>query len=237
MSTLRVIEILDRAHQGITRPFLCLCDDGGDYYVKGAYAGRRGLVAEFIAGRLAVGLDLPIPRFAVVDVPGEVIAMSSRDDRKDLGAGPAFASRVVRDSVELRYAEVSSLSEELCARILLFDWWILNGDRTLSEHGGNPNLLRRRSDRSLHIIDHNLAFDPEAVRHFWTQHIFRWARRHWTASFRAGLEGRMKPLLEQLAVLWRELPDDWAEAVDQGQSAIRRVLARLVEDPGAFWSS
>lgn len=235
MKSLRVIEILDRARQGVTRPFLCRCDDGGSYYVKGAYAGRRGLIAELLAGRLARGLDLPIPPFGVVTVPHDIIATSDREDAQELGSGACFGSQVISDSSELRFSQVPSLPAALPARILLFDWWLLNGDRTLSEHGGNPNLLRRLSDGALHIIDHNLAFESDAAHQFWNQHIFRAARRDWHAPFRRASEERMKCLLDHLTVWWRELPESWRENADQTGADIRRALARFEDEPDAFW--
>jgi hypothetical protein len=37
---LTIIEIISEARQGITKPFLCRCDDGHEYFVKRANAGR-----------------------------------------------------------------------------------------------------------------------------------------------------------------------------------------------------
>jgi hypothetical protein len=54
-------EIIDRSEQGVTRPFICRCDDGNIYYVKGAYAGRPALIAEWPCGRIAREMDLTIP--------------------------------------------------------------------------------------------------------------------------------------------------------------------------------
>jgi hypothetical protein len=58
--------------------------------------------------------------------------------------------------------------------LLAFDWWVENADRSLSPHGGNPNLLWRASESKLLVIDHNLAFDvafDEAA--FFDTHVFR----------------------------------------------------------------
>jgi hypothetical protein len=58
--------------------------------------------------------------------------------------------------------------------LLVFDWWVENADRSLSPHGGNPNLLWRASENKLLVIDHNLAFDADFDEaSFFTTHVFR----------------------------------------------------------------
>ena len=60
--------------------------------------------------------------------------------------------------------------------LLAFDWWVENGDRSLSQHGGNPNLLWRASERRLLVIDHNLAFSAGVdfdEDQFFLTHVFR----------------------------------------------------------------
>jgi hypothetical protein len=58
--------------------------------------------------------------------------------------------------------------------VLAFDWWIHNGDRTLTEKGGNANLLWDPTDEGrLVVIDHNLAFDPAfSEQAFCSLHVF-----------------------------------------------------------------
>ncbi len=82
----QIVEIAGRSEQGMTRPFICRGDDGNAYFVKGIEAGRRSQVCEWIAGMLALELDLPIAPFEIVDVPEELVAASL--DYRELGAGP-----------------------------------------------------------------------------------------------------------------------------------------------------
>ena len=42
--TLEVVEIIGRSKQGFTKPYICRCDDGEIYFVKGRSATRRGLI-------------------------------------------------------------------------------------------------------------------------------------------------------------------------------------------------
>ncbi|MEI8635068.1 hypothetical protein P4S72_29545 [Vibrio sp. PP-XX7] len=45
--------------------------------------------------------------------------------------------------------------------LFLFDYWIKNGDRNLTQNGGNPNLFIRSDLQSFIVLDHNLAFDVD----------------------------------------------------------------------------
>ena len=137
--TVQITEIIGRSAQGITRPFLFRADDGRLYYVKGNGAGRRALIAEWIAGHLGQRLGLPIPDFRQTIVPTDLIQFSARDDIRDLGAGIGFGSALVENMDELTYLCIEQIDPVLRAKILLFDWWVCNGDRTLTPDGGNPN--------------------------------------------------------------------------------------------------
>ena len=57
---IQIIAIIKRATQGVTLPFLCKADDENFYYVKGmgSHAGHRSLLAEWIGGNLAKGLNV-----------------------------------------------------------------------------------------------------------------------------------------------------------------------------------
>lgn len=195
--TVRLVEIIGRSEQGITRPFICRGEDGYQYFVKGAGAGRRALISEWIAGQIGRQLGLAIPEFRQMLVPREIVEFSAREDIQDLGAGVGFGSRAVENTDELAYLFIEQIDPRLRARILLYDWWICNGDRTLSAEGGNPNLLWVHRDSKLFVIDQNLAFLEEDMSQFWDQHIFRESRTAWTLEF----IGEMKPLMRSAICL------------------------------------
>ena len=71
--TLAVTEVLGRSEQGRTHPYICRCDDGEVYFVKGRSATRRGLINEWLCGHLAQALDLPIAPFDLAHVPQELM--------------------------------------------------------------------------------------------------------------------------------------------------------------------
>jgi len=64
-----------------------------------------------------------------------------------------------------RWSQVEDhqISDDLRARLLIFDWWVMNPDRILTKAGGNPNLLWSLSQNQLHVIDHNLSLAPHKM--------------------------------------------------------------------------
>lgn len=221
----------------MTRPFLCRAEDDALYYVKGNYAGCRALCCEWAAGRLGRLLGLPIPEFCIAEVPSELVTESSRADAADLGAGLVFASQLVEDAQEITFADVPRIDLALKQKVLLFDWWIRNEDRTLTEFGGNPNLLRAAGGGSLRVYDLNLAFDEtfDEAR-FWQAHVFNGAATTWPDEFKAEMTGRMRDALQHWASIWSELPEDWRQRAEMDGAAVERLLRRFENGPDEFWA-
>lgn len=180
----RVVEVMERAAQGMTKPYICRCDDGEVYFVKGAGAGRRSLINELLCGHLAQSFGLPIAPFCIAEVPEELIEADPNGWLRDLGVGAVFASRKVL-AQELTVAQMPHIDVERRHDVLMFDWWVRNGDRCLTEHGGNVNLLwqpraevldedgERIVSGQMTVIDHNLAFeDAFSPEDFCTLHVF-----------------------------------------------------------------
>jgi hypothetical protein len=135
-----IVEVVRRSDQGVTRPFISRGDDDEVYFVKGVGAGRRSLICEWIAGTLALELGLPVAPFEIVEVPEELIESGAGLDLSELGSGPAFGSQR-REVMELTASAIPEVPEPMQQDVLAFDWWIRNGDRYLTERGGNPNLF------------------------------------------------------------------------------------------------
>lgn len=234
--TIKVIEIIGRSTQGITRPFLCRGDDGRQYYVKGNGAGRRALISEWIAGQLGLCLGLPIPPFVQATIPPELIEFSARDDIRDLGTGVGFGSELVTDVVELPYLFIGQVDPRLRAKTLLFDWWICNGDRALTEDGGNVNLLWDHRGAKLHVIDQNLAFDSHEIENIWFNHVFKESSSEWSPSFQNEMSKAMSDAMAHLQKWWLEMPAEWSE-VDAGLSLadLEKMLWRFDRNSRTFW--
>ena len=168
---LTVVEVLRRSEQGRTRPFLCRCDDDQLYFVKGRGAGQRSLLCEWLAGHLARAFGLPVPEFVVAQAPKGLVDL--HPEGQDLGPGPAFASRLANFAKDLTVAQRVGVPTKLQRDVLVFDWWVRNGDRTLTTLSGNPNLLWVAGSGGLVVIDHNLAFDQDFdAAQFAETHVF-----------------------------------------------------------------
>lgn len=233
-------EIYRRADQGVLRPFLCRAEDGATYFVKGKGAGIRGLVAEFIGGRLAQILGLPVAEFQIVEAPAQLVDACLLEDASELGPGVGFASRQVEAVQEISRSTQSKVPEDLQARVLAFDWWIRNEDRHFGGSGGNPNLLWDMQKQRLVVIDHHAAFDPSFDSSaFWEGHIFRAVKasfgdpafqREQVAGFERAL-GEWEGIAAGLPDEWLDYMADFCEDFDIG--AIRRILERCRD--GDFW--
>jgi hypothetical protein len=236
--TVNIVEIISRSTQGITRPFLCRGDDGWLYYVKGHGAGRQALIAEWIAGNLGKRLGLPIPDFKQAVMPDNLARLSAREDIADLGDGIGFASQLIPNADELTYLYIGQIDAALRAKILLFDWWTANGDRTLTEHGGNPNILWVHHDHKPYVIDHNLAFDKTTLSDFWSQHIFLDSRAAWTSAFRQSMESLMRAALQELEIWWAQMPHGWTDTpTGVTFESVEKMLWRFDAESAKFWEA
>jgi hypothetical protein len=124
-------------------------------------------------------------------------------------------------------------------RLLAFDWWVENADRSLSPHGGNPNLLWRATDNRLLVIDHNLAFDRTFDEgEFFATHVFRDEAGALFGDLvcRAEVSGMLAAALNSFDAAVASLPPAW-NWVDVAQTIPvqvdwNRIKARLEERTG-----
>lgn len=238
---IEIVEILGRSKQGITKPFLCEGDDGHRYFVKGKGAGRKSLISEYICGCLAKSFGLPIADFEIVEVSTSLIGLADEEAKCDLGVGIAFASKVTPHLQELSKAQVEKVNIQLRRDLLVFDWWIQNADRTLTESGGNPNLLWDPACSKLQVIDHNQAFDKEFnATDFCHTHVFcaEIANVFDDMIEQANYVDRLSDVFGGFDVVCDNIPPSWWW-VDEGVPAdldvnvIKQTLARFSENN--FW--
>lgn len=260
-----ITEVLGRAEQGMTRPFICAADYGMICYVKGAHAGQRSLCCEQLSGRLARvllhGLPISVPIFAMAEVSQALLAGSTRRDIKELGVGSVFASMRVEGGQELSWSSAQGWPVETMAALLLLDLWIQNEDRSLSAKGGNPNLMvtqipplpdwdeegalwkKQPRREMLWAYDFNLAFDEDFARaRFFDAHVFAGQLKQWPDGFRERMEPRMREALNALPELYGELPLTWLHVdgdesmpVQLDRNHVESVLSLPFTDPEAFW--
>ena len=97
---------------------------------------------------------------------------------------------------------------------LIFDLWVENQDRTLTEKGGNPNLLWKTDKSELYVIDHNLIFDDEFNKtDFCATHAFKSTliNKQYDVVEKLEFEGGMKKTLACWQTAWSKMPSEWIE--------------------------
>lgn len=196
-----------------------------------------------ICGHLGKAFGLPVAPFEIVEVPPELLAIDSALKLDDLGAGPAFGSRQ-QHVTEITMETASEVPDGLRRDVLLFDWWIKNDDRKLSERGGNPNLFWEPNDRELVVIDHNVALESDLILgEFLKYHIFKDEAGQTFGDFirRDEYTIRLSSALEQWERIRSGIPPEWlfldAEMIDPislNLDAVRTLLEQFRSD--SFWT-
>lgn len=139
--------------------------DGGGLFVtkfRGAGQGAKALIAELIAGLLAQEAELPTPEMALIDVDESFGRSEPDPEIQDLlrgSHGINVGARYLDGAFNFDVSAAGELvSAELAARIVWFDAFTTNPDRTHR----NPNLLIWK--RNPWLIDHGAAL---YVQHDW----------------------------------------------------------------------
>lgn len=132
--------------------------ESGDLVVvkfRGAGQGAKALIAEVIAGLLARALGLPTPELAIVDVPPPFGRSEPDPEIQDLlraSHGVNVGARYLDGAFNFDPAAAGEfVSSELAARVVWFDAFLTNPDRTHR----NPNILIW--ERRPWLIDHGAA--------------------------------------------------------------------------------
>jgi len=143
--------------EGGSLPAVVDTDGGGMFVAKfrGAGQGVKALIAEIVVGLLAREAGLPTPEIVLIDV-AEAFGRSEPDPEiQDLlraSHGINFGARYLDGAFNFDANAASDLiSPELAARIVWFDAFISNPDRTHR----NPNLMV--CGRKPYLIDHGAA--------------------------------------------------------------------------------
>ncbi|WP_051927694.1 HipA family kinase [Ruegeria halocynthiae] len=231
---LEVIEIANAAGSGMTMPFLCRLSDEEFYYVKGRSLTCDGLVNEYIGAHLGRLLSLPIPEFEIAQLPDLSIFPEDENSPRSLGFGQVFASKRVPNLDDLDHSLIEQVPAELRRDVAVFDYWVGNEDRTLTETGGNPNLFWDVSGSCLTVFDHNLAFSDEySLENALELHPFRVDLLEVLSddASKAKYATRFLGVLTQWTQICSMIPDDWLFK-DMGQTIeaeidFQRRLERL----------
>jgi hypothetical protein len=167
--TVRAIRYLTPLREGGSVPAIVEADDDGTYVAKfrGAAQGPRALVAELIAGELGRLLGLPVPQLVLIELDAMLARSEPDEEIQELlraSAGLNIALDYLPGALNWEPALAPPPDPELAARVVWFDAFITNVDRTPK----NPNMLRWH--RALYLIDHGAAL---YFHHDWASHMAR----------------------------------------------------------------
>lgn len=226
----RIKSILKISEQGVSRPYLCVDESDGIRWCKGCHTGVRSVVSEWICARLAARLGLPVPDFAILKLDVSTFREWRKLQNLEVpeivtDSNPyVFGSLNVEDSKDVFDAEseLDHVDKKVLAKILTFDRFIHNTDRT----DCNSNLL---VNGNVYIIDHNNAFDPKfSISEFEAEHILRGYRDVLSEAEESAFSSVFAELVNGtfLDEVWSEMPDAWTNVAEDilPLSHVRDVL-------------
>ena len=152
---IRVTRYVTPLREGGSLPAIVEADDDGMYVVKfrGAGQGPKALIAELLTGEIARALGLRVPEVVLCDVDADLARTEPDHEISALirrSAGLNLALDYLPGSVTFD-PMVDKLDPDLASRIVWFDAYVSNVDRTAR----NPNMLMWH--RNLWLIDHGAS--------------------------------------------------------------------------------
>jgi hypothetical protein len=156
LRTVRATRYVTPLREGGSLPAIVEADDSGLYVVKfrGAGQGPLSLVAELISGEIGRTLGLPIPEIVFIEIDAAMGRNEADPEIRQLllaSTGLNLALDYLPGSFSFDPAVDAHISPELASRIVWFDAYIANVDRTPR----NPNLLWWHD--ALYCIDHGAS--------------------------------------------------------------------------------
>lgn len=244
MLELTIISIIKRvpSKSGVTEPYICKCDDGRDYFAKGFYAGAQECIRELIAAEIGTRFGLRIPPFGVARTTEFYNSFKFKEiaaESNGLRGMPAFVSQRIDNCIDyVPSRRVSDNDKQLeYSRILFFDWWLQNPDRTK----GHTNLLEQTDTEKVHVIDHNMVLNndvEENLDDFISSHVFGEY-----ADLDTFLPEAHKQKLDEILSSWNEIanlvPDEWVELCSDEHilDRMKNILNRYNTKPERFWKT
>jgi hypothetical protein len=246
--TIRVTRYVTPLREGGSLPAIVEADDDGMYVLKfrGAGQGVKVLIAELVCGEIGRALGLPIPEIVFADLDRDLSRTEPDHEISALirsSAGLNLAIDYLPGSVTYD-PQVMRLDDDLMSRIVWFDAYISNVDRTAR----NPNMLIWH--RKPWLIDHGAALyfhhadgwenDPEKSRDPFLlikQHLLL----HKASSVREVDEAMAQTLTpEALQQIVDLIPSGWLavdnapEQAPMARAAYRDYLHHRLASPRAF---
>ncbi len=246
--TITVTRYVTPLREGGSLPAIVEADDDGLYVLKfrGAGQGPRALIAELLAGELARALGLPVPEIVFATLDPDLARTEPDPEIHALireSAGLNLAIDYLPGSVTFDPI-VHTLPSALAARILWFDAFVSNIDRTAR----NTNMLIW--NRQPWLIDHGASLyfhhadgwegDAARPRAAFPQIATHVLRGH--ASDLATVDAASVAALSAtvIAAIAGWIPDAWLDTADaprvpaDARAAYQRYLVARLAAPRVF---
>jgi hypothetical protein len=245
--TVQATRYVTPLREGGSVPAIVEADDDGLYVLKfhGAAQGPRSLVAELVSGEIGRTLGLPVPEIVFIELD-PVLAKAEPDpeiqELIEKSGGLNLGLDFLPGSLAFAPAAPPEITPELAARVVWFDAYTLNVDRTPR----NPNLLSWH--RKLWLIDHgaSLYFHhnwPDAERV--ARSPFQLSGQHVLLPFagsigEAGAALRPKLTGNALETIVAQIPDVWLSddpldrTPDEVRAAYRDALTARLDHASIF---
>lgn len=233
--TVYVTRYVTPLREGGSLPAIVEADDDGMYVLKfrGAGQGPKALIAEFICGELARHLGFRVPEIVFAELDVELSRTEPDTEIQDLlkaSAGLNLALDYLPGSITFDPV-VDKVDGELASRIVWFDSFITNVDRTAR----NSNMLMWHKE--LWLIDHGAALYFQHSWDYWEEQSlkpFSQIRDHVLLPRAKDLKRAANDLKEQLSVsVFREIvgsiPDSWLDADGSSIDDRRRIYVEYLK--------
>lgn len=246
LRTVNVTRYVMPLREGGSLPALAEADDGFNYVLKFRGAGQRekALIAELIGGELARRLGLKVPEIVFAELDAAFGNSEGDEEIQDLLKGSQGLNLALHFLSKAMTFDpgASQVDEELASKIVWFDSWITNVDRTFR----NTNLLIW--NRELWLIDHGASF---LFHHNWenweTQALspFAMIKDHVLlpkANLLAKVDQEMKSLITMSMIqeVISEVPDEWllasrdVETAEEARAVYVAFLTKRLENSHVF---
>jgi hypothetical protein len=232
------VQLIESIPKGYSKPQRILFSDGRTYAVKfkNNPSGTRILVNEYISGKLAQLLSLPVVPFEVVEISDDFIKGNPVFSKYKFKSGNQFASLFIDNCIHLSKdspKQVNINNRNHLAGIIAFDLWIGNTDRK----EGNVLLEpRQEGEYYLHIIDHGRIFADAK----WTiktlkkipkkmvidQRVHKWfvSQLQSENEIHAAIEKILDLPDEMISDVIDSIPDDWDVSKDERVALVDRLI-------------
>ena len=139
---------------------------------------------------------------------------------------------------EINYQKLVKAPVDILQDLYVFDYWIRNADRNLTEKGGNPNLFYKQSSLDIIVLDHNLAFANDFLNNEHSElHV---SNKFWPTQIDFVAQQKYQERMRNSLLKWdcfiAQIPTDWKVGMVDFDGFISRLKLILDKyETNLFW--